>query len=80
MFSATFPEAIQRLASKFLNNYIFVTIGILGGACADVEQVFYDVDKFQKKAKLKELLQDEGSKDTYCLFLKNKLTYILSRF
>lgn len=61
MFSATFPEAIQHLASRFLNNYIFVTVGILGGACSDVEQVFYNVDKFQKKAKLKELLQEKGN-------------------
>lgn len=62
MFSATFPERIQHLASEFLDDhYIFVTVGILGGACADVEQVIYNVEKFEKKNKLRELLQESGN-------------------
>lgn len=56
MFSATFPEAIQQLACDFLSDYLFVTVGIVGGACADVEQVFYQVAKNQKRSKLQELL------------------------
>lgn len=60
MFSATFPEEIQRLASKFLNNYLFITVGIVGGACSDVQQVFYEVDKFAKRQKLLSLLTEEG--------------------
>ena len=34
MFSATFPAQIQRLASEFLNNYLFLQVGIVGGACS----------------------------------------------
>jgi len=30
MFSATFPKQIQKLASDFLNDYLFVTIGRIG--------------------------------------------------
>lgn len=60
MFSATFPEEIQHLAGKFLYDYIFVAVGIVGGACADVEQRFYEVGKFKKRQKLLELLQEEG--------------------
>lgn len=60
MFSATFPEEIQRLAAKFLHDYIFVTVGIVGGACTDVEQVFYQIEKFKKRNKLIEIL-NEGS-------------------
>ncbi len=28
MFSATFPKEIQRLAGDFLNNYVFLTVGV----------------------------------------------------
>jgi len=52
MFSATFPEEIQKLAGSFLHDYIFLAIGIIGGACSDVEQNFYAVQKFEKRKKL----------------------------
>lgn len=52
MFSATFPEEIQRAAGAFLKNYIFVAVGIVGSACSDVEQQFYKVSKFEKRQKL----------------------------
>ncbi|KRT86759.1 helicase [Oryctes borbonicus] len=71
MFSATFPEEIQRLAGKFLHDYIFVAVGIVGGACADVEQRFYEVDRFKKRQKLLELLREEGSERTL-VFVETK--------
>ncbi|KAH8393624.1 hypothetical protein KR200_007718, partial [Drosophila serrata] len=52
MFSATFPEEIQRLAGEFLKNYVFVTIGVVGGACSDVKQEVFEVNKFGKRTKL----------------------------
>lgn len=52
MFSATFPEEIQRLAGEFLKNYVFVTIGVVGGACSDVKQAVFEVNKFNKRSKL----------------------------
>ncbi|GLV43348.1 vasa [Carabus blaptoides fortunei] len=64
MFSATFPEEIQRLASRFLNDYLFITVGIVGGACSDVQQVFHEVDKFAKRQKLLSLLTEEGTQRT----------------
>lgn len=48
MFSATFPEDIQMLAGEFLKDYIFLAVGIVGGASADVEQNFIEVTKFKK--------------------------------
>lgn len=30
MFSATFPEDIQRLAGQFLNKYIYIAVGVIG--------------------------------------------------
>ena len=32
MFSATFPKEIQRLASDFLHNYVFLTVGRVGSS------------------------------------------------
>jgi probable ATP-dependent RNA helicase DDX4 len=60
MFSATFPEDIQRLAGKFLSNYLFLAVGIVGSACSDVEQHFHLVPKFEKRSKLTELISQEG--------------------
>ncbi|XP_014239350.1 ATP-dependent RNA helicase vasa-like [Cimex lectularius] len=75
MFSATFPEDIQRLASKYLNNYLFIAVGIVGGACSDVEQVIYEVSKFEKKAKLVEILRTfEGEKQLALVFVEQKRT------
>merc|ERR1719334_959531 len=58
MFSATFPDDIQTAAQDFLEDYLFLTVGQVGGACSDVEQTFYEVAKFDKREKLEELLND----------------------
>ena len=58
MFSATFPDDIQTAAQDFLNDYLFLTMGMVGGACSDVQQEFYEVAKFDKREKLEELMQD----------------------
>lgn len=72
MFSATFPVEIQALAGKFLNpNYIFVTVGIVGGACSDVQQVVHEVGKFAKRDKLLEILNAEDPKGTI-VFVETK--------
>ena len=40
MFSATFPDEVQESAQEFLaDDYLFLTIGLVGGACSDVKQV-----------------------------------------
>lgn len=74
MFSATFPEAIQRLAGTFLHNYLFLAVGIVGGACSDVEQKFYQVSKFQKRDRLNEILESIG------LFINITIKYLLMIF
>ncbi|CAG9859411.1 unnamed protein product [Phyllotreta striolata] len=62
MFSATFPEDIQHLAGKFLFNYIFVAVGIVGSASTDVEQNIHQVTKFDKREKLIAMLQKNDEK------------------
>merc|ERR1719184_420411 len=74
MFSATFPDDIQTAAQEFLNDYLFLTVGLVGGACTDVEQVFYEVAKFDKREKLEELMQDlaRDPKERTLIFVQTK--------
>ncbi|XP_053725411.1 probable ATP-dependent RNA helicase DDX4 isoform X3 [Synchiropus splendidus] len=65
MFSATFPEDIQRLAADFLKtDYLFLAVGVVGGACTDVEQKMIQVSKFDKRWQLLEILKTTGSERT----------------
>ena len=48
LFSATFPPNIQRLASDFLNDYIFLAVGRVGSASKDVKQTVEYVDQRDK--------------------------------
>mmetsp|Transcript_88012 Transcript_88012/g.179566 ORF Transcript_88012/g.179566 Transcript_88012/m.179566 type:complete len:620 (-) Transcript_88012:317-2176(-) len=48
MFSATFPAQIQRLASDFLHEYIFLTVGRVGSASKDVTQTVEYVEEQDK--------------------------------
>lgn len=58
MFSATFPDEVQRLAKHFLrDNYIFLAVGILGGANEDIAQTIELVPQGNKKDRLFELLE-----------------------
>lgn len=52
MFSATFPEEVQRIAGEFLHDYVFVAVGIVGGACNDVVQTFVEASRTEKRTKL----------------------------
>jgi len=73
MFSATFPDEIQKTAQEFLTeSYLFVTVGVIGGACADVVQEFHEVSKFDKREKLTEILQSCDPKDKTLVFVKTK--------
>ena len=56
MFSATFPNDIQRLAGDFLTNYLFLAVGRVGGAASDIEQrVLYVQDEEKDKYLMDEL-------------------------
>ena len=58
MFSATFPYDIQMMAQDFLENYIFVKVGLVGGACSDVSQSFLPVSQYEKREKLLEIVKE----------------------
>ncbi|XP_061692307.1 probable ATP-dependent RNA helicase DDX4 [Syngnathoides biaculeatus] len=72
LFSATYPEEIQRLAVDFLKmDYLFLAVGIVGGACSDVEQTFVQVTKFSKMEQLLDLLKTTGKERTI-VFVETK--------
>ncbi|KFV64380.1 putative ATP-dependent RNA helicase DDX4, partial [Dryobates pubescens] len=65
MFSATFPVEVQRLAGEFLkSNYLFVVVGLVGGACSDIQQNILQVPEYSKRDKLIEILQSIGHERT----------------
>ncbi|XP_014820337.1 PREDICTED: probable ATP-dependent RNA helicase DDX4 [Calidris pugnax] len=78
MFSATFPEEVQRLASEFLKtDYLFVVVGHMGGACSDVQQSVLQVPRYSKRDKLIEILQSIGNERTMVFVdTKKKADYI----
>ena len=61
MFSATFPDEVQKLATDLLSDYLFLVVGMVGAACDDVTQTVVAVDKFGKRDKLIEILKDVGT-------------------
>ena len=54
MFSATFPANIQRLASDFMRDYVFLTVGRVGSASKDVTQT---VEYVEEQDKLETLMR-----------------------
>jgi len=56
MFSATFPREIQRLASDFLVNYIFLSIGRVGSTNDFILQKIEYSEEYDKKDRLMTLL------------------------
>ncbi|NP_001290265.1 putative ATP-dependent RNA helicase DDX4 isoform X2 [Larimichthys crocea] len=72
MFSATYPEDIQRMAADFLKtDYLFLAVGVVGGACSDVEQTFVQVAKFSKREQLLDILKTTGTERTM-VFVETK--------
>ncbi len=56
MFSATFPANIQRLASDFMGDYIFLTVGRVGAASENVTQTVEYVEQNDKLDQLMKFL------------------------
>ena len=45
---------------EFMNDYLFLTIGVVGGTTSDIDQVVIEVGEYEKKEKLQELLTSTG--------------------
>ncbi|WP_411022971.1 helicase-related protein, partial [Salmonella sp. s51228] len=68
---ATFPEEIQKLAADFLNDYLFLTVGKVGGAANDITQSIVQVSQLEKRNKLIEILTAQTLQKTL-VFVETK--------
>lgn len=74
MFSATFEAEVQELGKEMLKeDYLFIAIGIVGGACSTVAQTIICCEKKEKFDRLKEILEPakENSERTL-IFVETK--------
>ncbi|XP_010549900.1 PREDICTED: DEAD-box ATP-dependent RNA helicase 37 [Tarenaya hassleriana] len=72
LFSATFPREIQRLASDFLSNYIFLAVGRVGSSTDLIAQRVEFVHESDKRSHLMDLLhaqRENGIQDKQALTL-----------
>ena len=60
LFSATFPDQIQTLAREFLNDYLFLAVGSVGGTNLDIKQEVMDVEGDKKRSTLMDILGQSG--------------------
>ena len=72
MFSATFPDEIRQSAMEMLNEFVMVTVGMVGGASTDVEQIFLQVEKRGKRDKVMEILKEITAADKVLIFTNSK--------
>merc|ERR1719480_241747 len=56
MYSATFPDEIQALASEFLHDYIFLAVGRVGSTTNLITQQLKYVETTNKTAELLDLI------------------------
>mmetsp|Transcript_106880 Transcript_106880/g.212234 ORF Transcript_106880/g.212234 Transcript_106880/m.212234 type:complete len:622 (+) Transcript_106880:118-1983(+) len=73
MFSATFPREVQMMASDFLHDYVFLTVGRVGSASELVEQLLVYADDRDKIRVCVNILRDERPPDGLVLvFVETK--------
>ncbi|XP_059646443.1 DEAD-box ATP-dependent RNA helicase 37-like [Cornus florida] len=78
LFSATFPKEIQRLASDFLSNYIFLAVGRVGSSTDLIAQRVEFVQETDKRSHLMDLLHaqrangNHGKQSLTLVFVETK--------
>ncbi|KAJ4896138.1 DEAD-box ATP-dependent RNA helicase 52 [Raphanus sativus] len=78
LFSATFPREIQRLASDFLSNYIFLAVGRVGSSTELIVQRVEFVNDSDKRSHLMDLLHaqrengNQGKQALTLVFVETK--------
>ena len=75
LYSATFSDEVQEAAKDFLaQDYLFVSVGMVGALCSDVNQEFIQVGKDDKREKLEEILkkEDRDPQERTLIFVETK--------
>jgi len=81
MFSATFPRPIQRLAADFMRDYVWISVGRVGGATETVEQNFIEIPTQEEKPQaVLETLQSGGAEMTIIFVAMKRTASWLCRY
>ncbi|QQP35754.1 Uncharacterized protein FKW44_024066, partial [Caligus rogercresseyi] len=73
LFSATFPAEIQVMAGEYMKDYLFLKVGLVGGACEDIDQVIHRVKDYEKMNKLLSILnENDTQKDAKVVIFARK--------
>ena len=72
MFSATFPRKIQALASEFLHEYIFLSVGRVGSASKTISQKLEYVREVEKPMYLIDILSSARPETLKLIFVETK--------
>ena len=51
---------LLSFADEFLKDYLFLTVGVVGGTTSDIDQSVIAVGEYEKKEKLQEILTSTG--------------------
>lgn len=74
-FSATFKDEARAIAEEFMkDDYLFLTIGLVGAANEDIKQEFLRVTRPEKKRELKKILNSLSQDDKAIVFAQTKAT------
>lgn len=65
LFSATFPDEIQKLASDFLSNYIFLSVGRVGSSTDRITQRVEFIEDMDKRNHLMGILRAQKAHGTH---------------
>ncbi|KAH3663942.1 hypothetical protein WICMUC_005881 [Wickerhamomyces mucosus] len=80
LFSATFPKDIQMLASDFLKDYIFLSVGKVGSTSENITQKVLLVEDDEKKSVLLDILTAEENGLTLIFVETKRMADLLSNF
>lgn len=69
MFSATFPEEIQKLAADFMTDYLFLAIGRVGSSTDLITQHLEEVEGNEKRTVLLSLINAVEVRGSPCCYL-----------
>ena len=75
LFSATFPDAIQKLAAEFLNAYVWIAVGRVGSSTDSITQKLIKATP-EKRHKLKLVVEciKEGPDGRTLIFVRKQTT------